>query len=170
MKKRAGNLLNKVLRITFSPFFLSLFSLRCLFFQQRPLSSLPARFTLGWYELVRLSCLDDTSQKVLVGIAVSLAAIVLGFTSAYGLRHADSAGKTYTAGMMSPLPCPGCCWGWAVNLFSRLGMPKSLFTVWISHLVFAHRSLWSLSMPGLIRFQSLEEATSDLGAGHCKHW
>lgn len=135
-------------------------------------SSLPWRgFTLHWYErLIQYPVLlTPLKNSILVGIAVSLAAVVLGFTGAYGLRHRNFRLKNlYLLAMMSPLAVPWMLLGLGLLiLFSYLGLKQSLFTVWISHLVFcAPLALVIINTRLNTISKSLEEAASDLGANH----
>lgn len=141
-------------------------------FNRDRFSSLPWRgFTLSWYEnLIRYPVLlAPLRNSVIVGIAVSLAAVTLGFMGAYGLRHTKFRWKNiYLLGMMSPLAVPWMLLGLGLLMFfARLGLRQSLFTVWISHLVFcAPLALVIINTRLDTISKSLEEAAADLGASH----
>ena len=176
MKKRDGNLLNIVLRIylVFALFFLfaPILVTIAFSFNSDRFPSLPWRgFSLCWYEQLFAYPVLMTPLKnsFLVGIAVSLTAIILGFAGAYGLRHARFRWKNiYLLGMMSPLAVPWMLLGLGLLIFfSRLNIPKSLFTVWISHLVFCAPLAMVIINTRLNTIpKSMEEAASDLGASH----
>lgn len=135
-------------------------------------ASMPWRgFTFRWYEQIMEYpvLLTPLQNSILVGIAVSLSAVVLGFLGAYGLRHNRFRWKnTYLLAMMSPLAVPWMLLGLGLLiLFSRLGLRQSLFTVWISHLVFsAPLALVIINARLNTIAKSLEEAAADLGASH----
>lgn len=141
-------------------------------FNQDRFVSLPWRgFTLNWYQqLFRSSdLLVPLRNSVLVGIAVALGAVVLGFLGAYGLRHGKFRGKNlFLLWMISPLAVPWMLLGLGLLiLFTWLGLPRNLVTVWISHLVFsAPLALVIINTRLNTVPKSLEEAAWDLGASH----
>lgn len=141
-------------------------------FNEDRFASLPWRgFTLKWYEqLIEFPVLLSPLQNsIILGIAVSVSAVILGFLGAYGLRHIKFRWKNiYLLGMMSPLAVPWMLMGLGLLIFfSRLGFRQSLLTVWISHLVFsAPLALVIINARLNTLSRTLEEAAADLGASH----
>lgn len=126
-------------------------------------------FTLRWYEqIIEFPVLLGPLQNsILVGIAVSLTAVVLGFLGAYGIRHYSFRwNNLFLLGMMSPLAVPWMLLGLGlVIFFASIGLRQSLITVWISHLVFgAPLALVIINARLNTISKSLEEAAADLGA------
>lgn len=160
--------LGAVLLFLFAPILVTI----AFSFNNDRFSSLPWRgFTLKWYEslLEYPVLLTPLQNSIIVGVAVSLAAVTLGFMGAYGLRHHDFRWKNiYLLGMMSPLAVPWMLLGLGLLMFfARIGLRQSLFTVWISHLVFsAPLALVIINTRLKTIPKSLEEAAADLGASH----
>lgn len=133
-------------------------------------SSLPWKnFTLQWYQKVfsNPDILLSLRNSVVLGICVSLTAIVLGFTGAYGLRHWKSRLKgVYMLASISPLAVPWTLLGLALLIFfNRIHMPKSLITVWISHVVFTAPLALTIIQSRMQTIpKSMENAAWDLGA------
>ncbi len=133
-------------------------------------SGLPWRgFTLKWYDklFANEKVVSSLFNSILLGTAVSLTAAVLGFTGAYGLRHWKSKLKNvFLLAVMSPLAVPWTLLGLALLIFFNwINCPKSLITVWISHVVFtAPLALTIISARMQTIPLSTEEAARDLGA------
>ena len=136
--------------------------------------TLPWRgFTWRWYDAVvaNRDFLIPLRNSVLVASAVGLTSVVLGFFGAYGLTRTSGRWQDlYVLGLISPLAVPWVLLGLGLLVFfSRIGIPKSLFTVWISHTIFA-APLAMLTIRGrlLTMRRSYEEAAWDLGAGRLR--
>ncbi|PWM26054.1 MAG: ABC transporter permease [Oscillospiraceae bacterium] len=133
-------------------------------------SSLPWRgFTLEWYQkmLSNEDILYSLRNSVLLGVCVSLTAVLLGFTGSYGLRHWKSRWKgAYLLASVSPLAVPWTLMGLALLIFfNRINLPMSILTVWISHVVFtAPLALTIIDARMKTIPKSMENAAWDLGA------
>jgi spermidine/putrescine transport system permease protein len=130
-------------------------------------------FTWRWYEQVLGTgdLLVPLRNSVLVATGVGLTSAALGFLGAYGLTRTRGRWQdAYMLGLISPLAVPWILLGLGLLVFfTRLGIPKSLFTVWISHTIFA-APLAMLTIRGrlLTMRRSFEEAAWDLGAGRLR--
>jgi len=137
-------------------------------------ASLPWRgFSLVWYEkLIENPYLwEPLRNSLIVGLAVSLTSVVLGFAAAYALVHHKFRGQdVFVLGLISPLAVPWILLGLGLLLFlSRLGLSNSLASVWISHTVFTAplaTVVIRARLSGMRR--SLEEAAWDLGCGRLR--
>lgn len=137
-------------------------------------SSLPWKgFTLQWYQ--RMFSNEEIMQSLInslvLGVCVSLTSVLLGFTGAYGLRHWKSKLKVpFLLFSISPLMIPWTLLGLALLIFfTRLGLPKSLFTVWISHIVFTSPIALTIINSRMETIpKSMENAAWDLGAGNIR--
>lgn len=136
--------------------------------------TLPWRgFTLHWYNLVIGSpdLLVPLRNSVLVATAVGLTSAVLGFLGAYGLTRMRGRWQdVYMLGLISPLAVPWILLGLGLLVFfTRLGVPKSLLTVWITHTVFAAPLAMLIIRGRLMTLRlSFEEAAWDLGASRMR--
>lgn len=125
-------------------------------------------FTVQWYIalLTRDSVLASLWNSVRVGLCVSVVATALGLLTARAISLYRIPGQNAIITFaMLPLVVPGIIFGVALLiLFSRIGVPLSLLTVSLGHLVvclpFAVASLLP-RFEGLDR--SIEEASADLG-------
>lgn len=136
--------------------------------------TLPWRgFTWHWYDLVirNRDLIFPLRNSVVVATGVGLMSVLLGFLGAYGLTRTRGRWQgLYTLGLISPLAVPWILLGLGLLVFfTRIGIPKSLFTVWISHTIFA-APLAMLIIRGrlLTMRRSYEEAAWDLGAGRLR--
>jgi spermidine/putrescine transport system permease protein len=136
--------------------------------------TLPWRgFTWHWYEQVvgNRDFIVPLRNSILVATAVGLMSVALGFCGAYGLVRTKGRWQDlYTLGLISPLAVPWILLGLGLLVFfTRLGVPKSLYAVWISHTIFA-APLAMLIIRGrlLTMRRSYEEAAWDLGAGRLR--
>ncbi|MDR7542762.1 MAG: ABC transporter permease [Armatimonadota bacterium] len=136
--------------------------------------TLPWRgFTWHWYELVvgNPDLLVPLRNSVLVATAVGLTSVVLGFLGAYGLTRTQGRWQDlYMLALISPLAVPWILLGLGLLVFfTRIGLPKSLLTVWITHTIFA-APLAMLIIRGrlLTMRRSYEEAAWDLGASRLR--
>lgn len=130
-------------------------------------------FTWMWYESVVRSpdLLRSLRNSVLVGTAVGMTSLALGFPAAYALARSPGRWRDlYLVAILSPLAVPWILLGLGLLVFfSSVGIPKSLVTVWISHTVFA-APLAALVIRGRVQTirLSYEEAAWDLGASRSR--
>ena len=126
-------------------------------------------FTLEWYRGVieTPDLLPSLRRSVIVGLGVAFTSVTLGFFGAYGLTRAAFPGKdAYVMAMISPVAVPWVLLGLGfVIYFNTIGIPRSLWAVWISHTVFAAPLALLLLRTRIAAIPaSYEEAARDLGA------
>lgn len=126
-------------------------------------------FTLHWYRGIAETpdLLPAVRSSVVVGLAVAVASVVLGFLGAYSLTRVAFPGKdAYVMAMISPLAVPWVLLGLGfVIYFNMIGIPRSLVAVWISHTVFAAPLAMVMIRARLAAIPpSYQEAARDLGA------
>jgi spermidine/putrescine transport system permease protein len=126
-------------------------------------------FTLRWYQGIvdTPDLLPSLRNSVVVGIAVATTSVTLGFLGAYSLtRWTFRAQDLYVMALISPLAVPWVLLGLGfVIYFNQIGVPRSLFAVWISHTVFAAPLAMILLRSRMATVApNLEEAALDLGA------
>lgn len=126
-------------------------------------------FTLQWYRGIAATpdLLPAVRSSVVVGLAVAVASVVLGFLGAYSLTRVAFPGKdAYVMAMISPLAVPWVLLGLGfVVYFNMIGIPRSLVAVWISHTVFAAPLAMVMIRARLAAIPpSYQEAARDLGA------
>ncbi len=127
------------------------------------------RLTLNWYRLLfqNESILAAFGNTLLIGVTAVAGSLVIGVLSAYFLhRYHVRAAFAYQLVILMPFILPGIFTGLALLLFfSAAGIPRSLFTVFIGHIVFCTAVVFKTVMA---RFGTLErsqeEASADLGA------
>jgi spermidine/putrescine transport system permease protein len=144
--------------------FIPLFSVNAGLYQRFPVESL----TLAWYAelFTRGPVFEALRNSLLVGVSVALISTVLAVPAAKALSRAVLPGKRPVTGfIMLPLIVPGLVFGVALLVvISRLGVPLSLYTVALGHVVICLPFAISILLP---RFEganrSLEEASADLG-------
>jgi spermidine/putrescine transport system permease protein len=144
--------------------FIPLFSFNAGLYARFPLQEL----TLGWYaELwTRERVFAALRNSLQVGATVAVASTVLAVPAAKALARRRLPGRGPILGfMMLPLVVPGLIFGVALlAVASRLGVPLSLWTVGLGHLVICLPFAIAILLP---RFEganrSLEEASADLG-------
>lgn len=125
-------------------------------------------FTLQWYaELwTRDAVLAALGNSVRVGICVAVVATALGLLAARAISLYRLPGQNaIIAFAMLPLVVPGIIFGVALLiLFSRMGVPLSLMTVGLGHLVICLPFAIATLLPRFEGFdRSIEEASGDLG-------
>jgi spermidine/putrescine transport system permease protein len=137
-------------------------------------ASLPWRgFTLGWYQrmIFDTTILDALKNSIIVSTCVASSSCFLGFIGAYALyRRSFRYQNIFMGIMISPLAVPWIILGLAMLIFlTRINLEGSLFSVWISHTVFAAPFAMFIirgRMAGLdVRY---EEAGWDLGANRLR--
>ncbi len=125
-------------------------------------------FTFAWYsDLAGRTALHRAFwNSVQVGIVVSILSTILAVPAAKAISRYRMPGKGPIVGfIMLPLVVPGIIFGVALlSLVNRLGIPLSLLTVTIGHIMFC---LPYAIATLLARFEgydrSMEEASADLG-------
>jgi spermidine/putrescine transport system permease protein len=130
-------------------------------------------FTLHWYrEFLGNPELKGALQNSAIIAAVSsLGAVVLGVLSAIALTRRRFHGKAaVSALLLSPLVIPYVVFGISLLLlFHTLGVPRSLLTVVIGHIVISLPYTILVLVPRLDQIDvSLEEAAFDLGASRLR--
>lgn len=144
--------------------FIPLFSFNSGLYARFPLQE----FTLAWYgELwTRGPVFNALQNSLQVGLTVAVISTVLAVPAAKALARYRIPGKGPILGfMLLPLVVPGLIFGVALLvLVSRLGIPLSLWTVGLGHIIVCLPFAISILLP---RFEgsnrSLEEASADLG-------
>ena len=144
--------------------FLPIFSINTSAVPQFPLSG----FTLKWYEeLPRTQALLDAAwNSLIVGVAASILATVLGICAARAVTRYRFPGRRPINGLiMAPLVLPEIIVAVSMLLVMlRMGLELSLFTVVLGHVLICVPYSISVLTSGFEGFdRSLEEASADLG-------
>lgn len=144
--------------------FIPLFSLNDSLYVRFPLQG----FTLQWYVELwhRPSVWNALWNSVKVGAAVSVISTILGVVTARAITRYRMPGKSAVVTfIMMPLVIPGIIFGVALLvLMSRLGVPLSLYTVSLGHLIVCMPFAVATLLPRFEGFDpSMEEASADLG-------
>ncbi len=126
-------------------------------------------FTLHWYHqfLANSELRTSLQTSAIVAALSSAGAVVLGILSSIALvRHRFRGTGPVSALLLSPLVIPYVVFGLALLLlFHTVGVPRSIFTVVIGHIVITLPYTLLVLMPRLQQIDvSLEEAAYDLGA------
>ena len=127
-------------------------------------------FTLHWYHqfLTNSELRGALENSAIVAAISSLGAVVLGVLSSIALTRRRFRGKAaVSALLLSPLVIPYLVFGISLLLlFHQLGVPRSLITVVIGHIVISLPYTILVLVPRLDQIDvALEEAAFDLGAG-----
>jgi spermidine/putrescine transport system permease protein len=130
-------------------------------------------FTFHWYrEFVANADLRSALETSAVIAALSsLGAVVLGVLASTALVRRSFRGKgPVSALLLSPLVIPYVVFGISLLLlFHQLGVPRSILTVVIGHIVISLPYTILVLMPRLQQIDpSLEEAAFDLGASRLR--
>jgi len=139
-------------------------------FNDSPLMVFPLKgFTLKWYGALSQAkeMLRAARNSLLLGLASSAVATTLGTMAALALARYRFPGRTLFLAISSmPLVIPYVVLGVALLiLFSTLGVPLSLVTVGVGHVIISVPYVMLIVMARLAGFPpSLEEAAMDLGA------
>jgi spermidine/putrescine transport system permease protein len=137
-------------------------------------SSVPAfplsGFTFHWYRefLANGDLKSALETSAIIAVLSSIFAVALGVLASLALtRRRFPAKGAVSALLLSPLVIPYVVFGVALLLlFHTLGVPRSLFTVVIGHIVITLPYTILVLVPRLDQVDlSLEEAAQDLGAG-----
>ena len=105
-------------------------------------------------------------NSVWVGTAASVIATILGVFAAKAVTRYRMPGRAPIIGfIMLPLVIPGIIFGVALLiLMSRLGVPLSLYTVTLGHIIICTPFAMATLIPRFEGFdKSIEEASADLG-------
>ena len=127
-------------------------------------------FTLHWYHqfLTNSELRGALENSAIVAAVSSLGAVVLGVFASIALTRRRFRGKAaVSALLLSPLVIPYLVFGISLLLlFHQLGVPRSLITVVIGHIVISLPYTILVLAPRLAQIDvALEEAAFDLGAG-----
>lgn len=141
------------------------------FNSSRTMSWPPSSFTLEWWGKAFQSegALEAVLTSIQVGICATAIALVLGTLISFALQRFKFFGRdAISLVIILPIALPGILTGIALNNFFRtiLGVPLSIWTVVIAHATFCVVTVFNNVIARLRRMgTSLEEASSDLGAG-----
>ena len=130
-------------------------------------------FTLHWYHqfLANSELRTSLQTSAIVAALSSAGAVLLGILSAIALvRHRFRGTGPVSALLLSPLVIPYVVFGLALLLlFHTVGVPRSIFTVVIGHIVITLPYTLLVLMPRLQQIDAtLEEAAYDLGASRLR--
>ncbi len=144
--------------------FLPLFSFNDSIYVKFPLTG----FTLEWYGdlFQREPVWNALMNSVKIGVSVSILSTLLGVFAAKAITRYRLPGRGPIVGfIMLPLVVPLIIFGVALLvLFSRLGVPLSLYTVGMGHLIICLPFSIATLIPRFEGFdRSIEEASADLG-------
>ncbi len=144
--------------------FIPLFSFNDSIYVRFPLEG----FTTNWYVqlMARDRLWDALYNSLQVGGIVSVISTALGVLAARAITRYRLPGQNaLVAFIMLPLVIPGIIFGVALLvLMSRLGVPLSLFTVGLGHLIVCLPFAVATLLPRFEGFDaSMEEASADLG-------
>jgi spermidine/putrescine transport system permease protein len=126
-------------------------------------------FTLHWYhQFIHNADLRSAIEtSALVALISSVGAVLLGVVASIALARRRFAGKAaVSALLLSPLVIPYIVFGISLLLFFHaVGIPRSLLTVAIGHIVISLPYTILVLVPRLDQVEvALEEAAADLGA------
>jgi spermidine/putrescine transport system permease protein len=127
-------------------------------------------FTLHWYRefFANTDLRAALETSAIVAAISSVGAVLLGVLASIALVRRRFKGKAAVSALvLSPLVIPYVVFGVSLLLlFHRLGIPRSLLTVVIGHIVITLPYTILVIVPRLEQIDvSLEEAAYDLGAG-----
>jgi spermidine/putrescine transport system permease protein len=140
-------------------------------FNDSELPSFPlSGFTLDWYHqfLANPDLKDALRTSAVVAALSSVGAVILGVLASIALVRRRFGGKAgVSALLLSPLVIPYVVLGISLLLFFHaVGVPRSIVTVVIGHIVISLPYTILVLVPRLQQIDvALEEAAHDLGAG-----
>jgi len=165
----------RVLRVFFGAVVVFLYApiliLLIFSFNDSELPSFPLTgFTLEWYDqfLHNSDLRGAITTSAMIAALSSVAAVLLGVLASVALVRRRFRGKAaVSALLLSPLVIPYVVFGISLLLFFHAaGIPRSLLTVVIGHIVITLPYTILVLVPRLVEIDvSLEEAAHDLGAG-----
>ncbi len=141
------------------------------FNSSRTMSWPPRSLTLEWWGKAFRSAgaLEAVGTSVYVGLIATVVALILGTLISFALQRFKFFGRdAISLLVILPIALPGILTGIALNNFFRtiLGVPLSIWTIVIAHATFCVVVVFNNVIARLRRLgTSLEEASSDLGAG-----
>lgn len=139
-------------------------------FNQSQVATFPfEQFTLRWYRLLfqNTSILNAFGNTLLIGVAAVAGSVIIGVLCSYFLhRYRIRLAFLYQLVILLPFILPGIFTGLSLLLFfSAANIPRSLFTVFIGHIVFCTAVVFKTVMARFnVLERSQEEASYDLGA------
>ena len=139
-------------------------------FNQSIIAAFPLEsFSLRLYQdlLADRSILVAFRNTILISLGAVAGSLLIGVSASYLMHRYNFRGaKLYQLVILLPFLLPGIFTGLALLLFFAMtGIPKSLFTVFIGHVVFCTAVVFKTVMARLMVLRrSLEEASYDLGA------
>lgn len=144
--------------------FIPLFSFNSGLYPRFPLD----HFTLNWYAQLwdRAPVFAALQNSLKVGLAVAVISTALAVPAAKAIAGYRLPGKAPITGfIMLPLVVPGLVFGVALLVVvSRIGVPLSLYTVALGHIIVCLPFAIAVLLPRFEGFnRSLEEASADLG-------
>ena len=130
-------------------------------------------FTLHWYgQFIHNGDLRASLEtSAIIATVTSVGAVFLGTLASIALTRRRFRGKAVvSAFLLSPLVIPYVVFGIALLLlFHQLGIPRSMLTVVIGHIVITLPYALLVLIPRLEQIDaSLQEAAYDLGASHLR--
>jgi spermidine/putrescine transport system permease protein len=130
-------------------------------------------FTLHWYRafLGNSDLRGALQTSAIIAVLSSIGAVLLGVLASIALvRRRFRAKASVSALLLSPLVIPYLVFGISLLLlFHTIGIPRSILTVVIGHIVITLPYAMLVVMPRLQQIDvSLEEAAYDLGAGRVR--
>src|SRR5215468_10349857 len=130
-------------------------------------------FTFHWYRdfLENADLRSALETSAIIAALSSVGAVVLGVLASLALTRRRFSGKAaVSALLLSPLVIPYLVFGISLLLlFHQLGVPRSLLTVVIGHIVITLPYTILVIVPRLSQIDvSLEEAAFDLGASRLR--
>jgi spermidine/putrescine transport system permease protein len=130
-------------------------------------------FTFHWYHqfLTNSDLRAALETSAIIAAVSSVGAVLLGVLSSIALTRRHFRGKSaVSALLLSPLVIPYVVFGISLLLlFHQLGIPRSLLTVVIGHIVISLPYTILVLVPRLDQIDvSLEEAAFDLGASRIR--
>jgi spermidine/putrescine transport system permease protein len=143
-------------------------------FNDSELPSFPlSGFTLRWYHqfLTNPDLRAAVETSAVVAAVSSIGAVILGVLASVALVRRRFAGKAaVSALLLSPLVIPYVVFGISLLLFFHaVGIPRSILTVVIGHIVISLPYTVLVLVPRLDQIDvTLEEAAYDLGAGRLR--
>ena len=172
---RNGRLLLRALFVLVVVFLYAPIAILLIFsFNNSQIPSFPlSGFTLHWYhEFLRNTDLRAAIQtSAIVAALSSIGAVALGVVASIALARRRFRGQAVVSALLlAPLVVPFVVFGISLLLlFHTIGIPRSILTVVIGHIVISLPYTILVLVPRLAQLDaSLEEAAYDLGAGRLR--